>query len=557
MATDIIFGLIGGLGFFLFGMKLMSEALRSVAGEKLKDILQFLTKTPLLGIIIGAVVTLLIQSSSATSVMVVGFANAGLLTLKQAISVIMGANIGTTFTAWLISFLAIFKITNYALPAVGIGFAMTILGKSRTTKYWGQVILGFGILFMGLAIMKEVFQPLKESGAIKELFLKFSDYPILAVLVGTIVTMILQSSSATIAVIQILAFNGVISFEASIPLILGDNIGTTITAQIAAINANTTAKRAAMAHLLFNVIGVSYMLIFVYTGIYQRFIEFIVPGEITKNSIMLHIAVAHSAFNIFNTFVVFLPLLSLLEKASIKLVPQREGFIDFTPRYLEKHLLNTPPIAINQAIKETLRMMELAKKALDEAVIGFFEDNRKILDNVIQKEETIDNLQKEITAYLVQLTQKPLNSEESQTIPVLLHSVNDIERMGDHAENIVELAHRKIDQKAALTHWAIDELHLITDEVNHMFDELTNALENNDKTLAKRALKREERVNQLQLELKQNHVERLNEGKCKLISGLLFIDFVDNIEKIGDHLANVAESVMNNLRWKLNSINQQ
>lgn len=557
MTTDIIFGLIGGLGFFLFGMKLMSEALRSVAGEKLKDILQFLTKTPLLGIIIGALVTLLIQSSSATSVMVVGFANAGLLTLKQAISVIMGANIGTTFTAWLVSFLAIFKITNYALPAVGIGFAMTILGKSRTTKYWGQVILGFGILFMGLAIMKEVFQPLKESGAIKELFLKFSDYPILAVLVGTIVTMILQSSSATIAVIQILAFNGVISFEASIPLILGDNIGTTITAQIAAINANTTAKRAAMAHLLFNVIGVSYMLIFVYTGIYQRFIEFIVPGEITKNSIMLHIAVAHTAFNIFNTFVVFLPLLSLLEKVSIKLVPQREGLIDFTPRYLEKHLLNTPPIAINQAIKETLRMMELAKKALDEAVIGFFEDNRKILDNVIQKEETIDNLQKEITAYLVQLTQKPLNREESQTIPVLLHSVNDIERMGDHAENIVELAHRKIDQKAALTHWAIDELHLITDEVNHMFDELTNALENNDKTLAKRALKREERVNQLQLELKQHHVERLNEGKCKLISGLLFIDFVDNIEKIGDHLANVAESVMNNLRWKLNSINQQ
>ncbi|HUU51337.1 MAG TPA: Na/Pi cotransporter family protein [Nitrospinota bacterium] len=557
MATDIIFGLIGGLGFFLFGMKLMSEALRSVAGEKLKDILQFLTKTPLLGIIIGTLVTLLIQSSSATSVMVVGFVNAGLLTLRQAISVIMGANIGTTFTAWLVSFLAIFKITNYALPAVGIGFAMTILGKSRTIKYWGQVILGFGILFMGLAIMKEVFQPLKESGAMKELFLKFSDYPILAVLVGTIVTMILQSSSATIAVIQLLAFNGVISFEASIPLILGDNIGTTITAQIAAINANTTAKRAAMAHLLFNVIGVSYMLILVYTGIYQRFIEFIVPGEITKNSIMLHIAVAHSAFNIFNTFVVFLPLLSLLEKAAIKLVPQREGFIDFTPRYLEKHLLNTPPIAINQAIKETLRMMELAKKALDEAVIGFFEDNRKILDNVIQKEETIDNLQKEITAYLVQLTQKSLNREESQTIPVLLHSVNDIERMGDHAENIVELAHRKIDQKAALTHWAIDELHLITDEVNHMFDELTKALENNDKTLAKRALKREERVNQLQLELKQNHVERLNEGKCKLISGLLFIDFVDNIEKIGDHLANVAESVMNNLRWKLNSINQQ
>lgn len=370
-------------------------------------------------------------------------------------------------------------------------------------------------------------------------------------MVGTIVTMLLQSSSATIAIVQLLAFNGVISFEVCIPLILGDNIGTTLTAQLAAINTSTTARRAAVAHLLFNVIGVLYMLIFVYTGIYQQFIEFIVPGAITKNNIMLHIALAHTVFNVFNTFVVFLPLLSLLEKVSVKAVPEREEIVEFTPRYLEKHLLNTPPIAINQAIKEILRMMELAKKALNEAASGFFGDNRKILNSVIQKEETIDNLQKEITAYLVQLTQKSLSREESQTIPVLLHSVNDIERMGDHAENIVELAHRKIDQRSPFTHWAIDELHLITDELNNMFNDLLKALGNNDKTSAKKALKREDRLNQLQIELKQNHVERLNEGKCELISGLIFIDFVDNIEKIGDHLANVAESVMSNLKWEV------
>lgn len=551
MIKEIAFGLIGGLGFFLFGMKLMSEGLRNVAGEKLKGILQFLTRTPLMGIIVGTLVTFLVQSSSATSVMVVGFVNAGLLTLKQAISVIMGANIGTTLTAWLISFLAIFKITSYALPSVGIGFAMTMLGRSRMTKYWGQVILGFGILFMGLAIMKDVFHPLQESGAVKQMFVNFSQYPILAVLVGTLVTILLQSSSATIAIIQLLAFNGVISFEACIPLILGDNIGTTITAQLAAINTNTTAKRAAMAHLLFNTIGVMYMLIFVYTGLYQKAIEFIVPGEITKNNIMLHIAVAHSAFNIFNTFFVFLPLLNLLEKFTVMAVPVKEEVVDSTPRYLEKHLLNTPPIAINQAIRETLRMIELSKIAFNDAVNGFLENDRRVLDNVSKEEEAIDNLQKEITAYLVQLTQKPLNNEESQTIPVLLHSVNDIERMGDHAENIMELAHRKIDQKTPFTNWALDEVSLITHEINSMYSDVIKALENNDKILAKRALKREERVNQLQIELKQNHVERLNEGKCKLISGLIFIDFVDNAEKIGDHLANVAESIMNNLQWEV------
>ena len=552
MVKEILFGLVGGLGFFLFGMKFMSEGLRNVAGEKLKNILQLLTRTPLLGVLVGTLVTFLVQSSSATTVMVVGFTNAGLLTLKQAISVVMGANIGTTLTAWLVSFLAVFKITSYALPAVGIGFAMNMIARSRTWKYWGQVILGFGILFMGLAIMKDVFHPLQESEAIKNLFVSFSQYPILAVLVGTLVTMILQSSSATIAIIQLLAFNGVIGFEACIPLILGDNIGTTITAQLAAINTNTTAKRAATAHLLFNVIGVLYMLVFVYTGTYQKIIEFIVPGEITKNSIMLHIAVAHSFFNVINTFVVFLPLINVLERLSVKLVPGKDSVFDITPKYLERHLLNTPPIAINQSIKEILRMMDLAKSAFDDAVSGFIEEDRKPLDTVIKKEETIDNLQKEITAYLVQLTQRALNTEESQTIPVLLHSVNDIERMGDHAENIVELAQRKIDQKCPFTHWAIDELHRFYGEVKIMFDDVKTALESNDKVVAKRALKREENINRLQIELKQNHVERLNEGKCNLISGLLFIDFIDNAEKIGDHLANVAESIMSNLQWEIN-----
>ena len=302
MGKEMIFELVGGLGFFLFGMKFMSEGLRKVAGDRLRKILELLTKKPIVGLLAGAGVTALIQSSSATSVMVVGLVNAGMLTLKQAISMVLGANIGTTVTAWLVSFLAIFKITNYALPAVGIGFLIVTLGKARNTKLWGEVLLGFGILFIGIHFMKVAFAPLEESPQVKEIFISFSRYPILGVLVGMVITMLLQSSSATIALVQVLAFEGLISFEAAIPLILGENIGTTITAQIAAIGTNTSARRTAMAHTMFNVIGTCYMLIFVYLGIYARAIDWIIPGPITTSNIMIYIAVAHSVFNVFNAF---------------------------------------------------------------------------------------------------------------------------------------------------------------------------------------------------------------------------------------------------------------
>ncbi|MCK5083856.1 MAG: Na/Pi cotransporter family protein, partial [Candidatus Omnitrophica bacterium] len=426
MSTEMIFPLIGGLGFFFYGMKTMSEGLKKIAGDKLKNFLHVVTKHRIYGVLVGTLVTLFIQSSSATTVMVIGFVNAGLLVLKQAITVIIGANIGTTFTAWLVSSMSIFKISQYALPAVGIGFAIMTLIKTKG-KHWGQVMLGFGFLFIGLHYMKEAFEPLKESDYIKNVFVMFSDQPLLGVLAGIIFTVLLQSSSATIAIVQVLAFNGVITFDAAIPIILGDNIGTTITAQLAAIGANINARRAAMSHTVFNVIGTSYMLVFIYLGWFSSLVNFIIPGEITLTNIMFHIAVAHSMFNVFN-MLVFLPFIGLLERVSIWLVPKGEDSVDFGTQYLEKHLLETPTLALEQVHQENAYMLTVARKAVTTAMDSFMENDLRKIEKVLDLETVTDNLQSEITQYIVDLSQRALLPRESRSLPVLIHNVNDLER---------------------------------------------------------------------------------------------------------------------------------
>jgi len=545
---DLIFMLMGGLGVFFFGMQIMSDGLKKIAGERLKNILHFVTKVPLVGILVGAGITCFIQSSSATTVMVVGFVNAGLLALKQAISVVMGANIGTTFTAWLVSSMSVFKITQYALPAIGIGFAMKTFAKTKKARFWGQVIMGFGLLFMGLSFMKDSFAPLKKSQAVKDIFVSFSDNPLLGVFVGTVFTILLQSSSATIAIVQVLAYNGLISFDAAIPLILGDNIGTTITAQLAAMGANINARRAAMSHTVFNILGVGYMLVFVYSGLYSKGIQMLIPGEITLKNIMFYIAVAHSAFNIVNT-ILFMPLIGFLERVSIILVPKKKGVVDLTPQYLEKHLLETPPIAMEQARRETVRMINLACKSVSSAVKSFIEKDLSMTKKVPEIEEAVDNLQSAITQYLVELSQRNLSEEESQELPVLIHSVNDIERIGDHSENIVELTERSIEQKLPFTDDAMRELALMWNELNSMMIETAEALSKNDSVIAGKVLEREDVINRYQVSLKKSHVGRVNRGACNLHAGIVFIDFVDNLEKIGDHLSNVAEGVIGKMRW--------
>lgn len=530
----------------------MSDSLRKVAGERLKNTLDILTKRPIFGLFIGTIITCLVQSSSATSVMALGFVNAGLLTLKQAISIILGANIGTTFTAWFISFFALFRITNYALPAIGIGFLLSMFGKTRSAKMWGQFIMGFGLLFTGLGFMKDAFSPLKESEALKNILITFGKYPLLGIVLGTAITMLLQSSSATIALLQIMAFSGLINLQTCIPIILGDNIGTTITAQLSAIGTNTASRRTARAHALLNIVGVCYMIIPVYIGLYYRLIEWMVPGPITKGNIMLHIALAHSVFNIINSFFIFLPLINVLEKLSVKLTRVKPGAVDMTPMYLEKHLLETPAIALQQVVNEIIRMIHIARDALNNAAESFLTNNPNLFDKIQEQEDAVDNLQKEITQYLVELSQKNLEKSEAETIPVLLHSVNDVERVGDHAINILELSDRKIDQKLPFTGAAISAIKEILSVISKMFENTITALQKKDRRSAEKVLHEEEHLNKLQIELKEDHIQRINEGKCNLISGIVFNDFVDNIEKIGDHLTNIAEGVLRHLRWDMN-----
>ena len=540
---EVIFGIVGGLGLFLFGMKLLSEGFQKLAGTKLRQILKFLTNKTIVGILTGAVVTGIIQSSSATTVMVIGFVNAGLLALKQAIGVIIGANIGTTITAQIIAF----KVDQYALPAIGLGFALFILAKKRSWKFWGQVLLGFGLLFLGLLIMKQVLGPLKENPLTRQALIDLSANPLLGILAGAMITAIIQSSSATVGLIMAMAFNGLLSFPACICLMLGADIGTTITAQLASIGTNRTARRAAWAHTLFNVFGVGYMLIFVYNGWFVRFIEFITPGDVNAN-ILRHIANAHVAFKLVNACM-FLPFIGLLEKICYWVVPGEIEDLPAEPKFLEKHLLDTPLVALDQATKELVRMTEVAQDAIRCAMQGFFNRSGRLLAKVSIREEAIDNLQKEITGYLVEISQRSLTPRESEKLPALLHSVNDIERIGDHAENLQELAERTVEENLPFSEDALEELRHMYDEVNAMVDDVKRALQNDSHDHAQDALARENTLNKLQMELRQNHIQRLSERKCFVLSGIIFLDFINNLEKIGDHLTNVAQAVMGSFQW--------
>ncbi len=555
MVKDMIFGTVGGLGLFLFGMGLMSDGLKKVAGQKLKSLLESLTKHRVIAVLVGALTTCLIQSSSATTVMTVGFVNAGLLTLKQALCVVLGANVGTTITAGLVSVLAVFKITNYALPLVGVGFLINVLGKTERNRSIGQVMIGFGVLFLGIHFMKEAFVPLKDSQGVQEALIWLGRNPLLAVLAGTAITMLLQSSSASIAIIQMLAFQGAFGtdwplvLQVAIPYILGDNIGTTITAQLAAIRSSRNAKRTAMGHTIFNVIGVTYMLPLVWMGWFSHAVEWLTPGQLGQNTIMTNIFFAHFMFNAFNT-IVFLPFIDGLAALVVKIIPVTEIELAQKPVVLEKHLLDTPVIALEQTKREIIRMAQTAKKAVMRSISGIINNNRKELGSVRELEDFIDMLQLEITSYLSALSRRNLSDEVSIELPVLLHTVNDLERIGDHAVNIVEIAERKIGQKLLFSDSALKEANELKKEIEGMCDHIITALKDNDIKGAKSALVHENNINRMQIEFRRSHVERMSGGICSPQTGLIFIDLVDNVEKIGDHLTNIAQAIIGGLQWE-------
>jgi phosphate:Na+ symporter len=554
MVRDIIFGTIGGLGLFLFGMGLMSEGLKKAAGQKLKQVLGSMTKKRLIGCLVGAVITAVIQSSSATTVMIVGFVNAGLLTLAQAIPVIIGTNIGTTATAWLVSISGIeaFKITSYALPTVAVGFTMQALARRPSVKNTGQILLGFGVLFLGISFMKDAFAGLENSEHVQQLFIRAAGYPILALLAGVAITLLIQSSSAAVASIQLLAATGAfgtdwhIVLNIAIPFILGSNIGTTITAQLAAIGTSVNARRAAWAHSVFNIIGA--FIFFWLIGLIGKMVLIIAPWRLDENTIAASIAIAHSSIKILEA-VLFLPASGLLEKIVLRLIREKPGQRQIPPVTLERRLFDTPEIALDQARREIIRMARYAGEAVKLAISGLLNNNYHRLEQARKTEDATDSFQYEITSYLAALSQRQISEQVSSELPVLLHTVNDLERIGDHAVNIAEIAERKIQQNFFFSESARGEIRALRRQVHEMFGRIISALENGDVASAKKALLNENALNKMQIDFRRSHVQRMTEGLCNATAGLIFIDMVDNMEKIGDHLSNIAQAVIGGLQW--------
>ncbi len=538
MSQEMLFTFLGGLGIFLFGIKFMSEGLQKTAGDKLRKILETVTSNPIMGVIAGTLVTGIIQSSSGTTVLAVGLVNAGLLNLRQAIGIIMGANIGTTMTSFLIGF----KISQYSLPIIALGAILIFFSKTKKVNYIGQIFFGFGMLFLGMELMSDGMKPLREAEVFVHFMETLAHIPLLGILVGTVFTVIVQSSSATIGVLQGLAETGAVTFNQALPILFGDNIGTTVTAALAAIGTSVAAKRAALSHVLFNVIGTIIFLPLLTLGIFPKIVMFIAEDM----NIRMQIAWAHGLFNVSNTLIQ-LPFIALIALIVTKLIPGDGASIEFKPKYLDKRLLTNPSVALGQATHEALRMGTLAKDSLNDVVDFFFTKDDKKLNTSVQKEEVINNLDREITNYLVQLTQSSLSKIESNRSTMLLQTINDIERVGDHAENLGELATFAHEHKLIFSDEAISELKEMISLTSDTYQMSLDALEKEDTELAKKVLENEYSIDKMEKDLRKSHLQRLNTGVCYGSSGVIFLDMISNLERIGDHSVNIAQAVLGEL----------
>ena len=535
MDLNMFIMLAGGLGLFLYGMKMMGDGLEKAAGSRLKRLLEILTENRLMGLLVGAIVTAIIQSSSATTVMVVGFVNAGIMTLSQAVGVIMGANIGTTMTAFLISL----NLTTIAPMIVFIGVGLIFFSKRKSLKSVGEILVGFGILFMGMDFMSKSMIPLRDNASFQHALLSMSN-PILGVLAGTMMTVILQSSSASVGILQALAAQGLIGLDGGIFILFGQNIGTCITAILASIGTNTNAKRAAFIHLSIKVIGTSIFMVAMALGV--PFVELIM--EASPESPMSQIANAHIAFNVINAVILF-PFGGILVKLSQNLVHGKKDERDEKRlKYLDKRILETPPIAVAQILKEVSRMANFAKSNVRLAMDAFFNKDQVAIDKVYRNEEIINFLNQEITHYLVMCNGLGLPESDFLLISGLYHVVNDIERMGDHAENLVEYAEYSIENSLNYSDIAKGELTEMTEKVMEMLENATRALKERDHQLAEEVLSEEEEIDKLKDKLRKSHIDRLNAQKCTAGPGVIFLDIVTNLERIADHATNVAQSVL-------------
>lgn len=532
MTLSMTMALLGGLALFLYGMKLMGEGLEKAAGDRLKRLLEALTRNPLMGLLVGVVFTMIIQSSSATTVMVVGFVNAGLLDLMQATGVILGANIGTTVTAWIV---AGFQATAFMPLVLLIGVAMMMFLKKLKLQRIGQVVAGFGMLFVGMGMMSDAMKPLAESAEFARLMTAFSN-PIMALLVGVAVTAIIQSSSASVGILEMLAIQGLVPLETSLYIIMGTNIGTCVTAMLSAVGATRTAKRAALIHLMFNVLGTLVVFILVSLLPVSTWI-----GHIDGPA--LQIAVAHTSFKVFEVLC-FVLLRKWLVKLVMILVPgeDKQGE-EKSLKFLDDRILSTPPIAVAQICKEIERMGDIAIANLTRAMDAFFNKDSSLINEVEQSEDVVNYLNHEITRYMVAAAQLDLPASDVEQLGEMFHVVNDLERIGDHAENMAEYANSRIEEEIPFSEDGLAELRDMLDKTVALFKLSMEAFHTRDQHLLPRVLVQEENIDDMEKTLQQSHVDRLTRGACTPRSGMIFSDMLSNLERVADHATNVAFSI--------------
>lgn len=535
MSIANILSMAGGLGLFLFGIRTMGDGLENAAGAKLKRMLEVLTGNRFLAVLVGFVVTAIIQSSTATTVMVVGFVNAGMMTLAQAVGVIMGANIGTTVTSLLIAL----NFSSVAAASVLVGVILMLASKKTLVKNLGSIFTGFGLLFLGIDLMSDSMAPLRESAGFMNFIVAVSDSPLrplFGILLGIVMTAVLQSSSASVGVLQTLAMQGLVPLKFSVFVLFGQNIGTCLTALFSTVGAKKNSKRAAVIHLLFNLLGTG---MFILIALLTPYIEWI---EKISSDPMAQIAISHIVFNVVSTVVLF-PFAKLLVKLSCLIVPGKDDSeSEMHCRFIDDRLLNTPPFAVMQVGKEVARMAKLARDNFETSAYALINRSDKDLDKVMEKEEVINYLNHHITSYLVKLNALDITDSDSDYIARVFHAINDIERVGDHATNLAEAAERNIGDGLTFSDAARDELNQLCGSVIILLDRSIEAFDRQSlgDGEAKELSDLEEHIDDLTLTCQDAHIFRLNRNECNTEAGMLYLNTITDFERVGDHAINIA-----------------
>ncbi|MFI3172152.1 MAG: Na/Pi cotransporter family protein [Eubacteriales bacterium] len=542
--VNILIPFLGGLGMFIYGMQIMADGLENAAGNKMKSLLEALTKNKFFGVCLGAFITAVIQSSSATTVMVVGFVNAGIMNLTQAIGVIMGANIGTTVTGWLVSsaeWADFLSPTTLAPLVIMIGVVIMLTAKRKTSKYISNIAIGFGLLFVGISTMSSAVSPLRESEAFVDMFVALGTNPLLGILAGAFVTAIIQSSSASVGILQSLAAAGLVPFSAAVYIIMGQNIGTCVTAMLSSIGAKKNAKTAALMHLLFNIIGsvIFSVIAIVYFMVINKTMG---AGMISQTEI----SIVHTLFNIGTTVLLF-PASGWIVKMAKKLNKAEDEGLEENVAHLDDRMLQTPSIALQTTVKEIIRMGTLVIETIDTTKEVLFTRNHGYISGIKEKEKVVDKLAAEITDYTIKLGSLQITEKEHEEVARLLSVVTDIKRISDYCENVAEYAQSLKENGIAFTDEGTEELREMLDVCADSFIYAIKALEGLDKEMALKVIEKETEADGLEIHLRTKHIKRLANNQCNTQAGIVFLDTLICLERISDHSRNIAEEVLENL----------